>query len=288
MQAQRQQQQEEYHDWRSYNELSVGEILRRARMQYGQSIEDVAVNLNIRSVQLNAIEDGHIEKLPGRVYAIGYVRSYAEYLGLDGDKIVHLFKNQSGVKGKTPLSFPVPASESKLPNKYIISGSVLFIIAIMALWAVLSPPNPVADRSVPDLAASVDASHAAEELPLVLGQDVSVAPEGGRAALQKQGGANLVAAKKSSGVPASQSRLSVHAVAESWVKIETSEGQVLFSKTLAAGETYNVPDQKGLWLSTGNAGGLEMRLDGTVVPLPGSGKDVRRDILLEPESFNVE
>ena len=104
-----QQQTPQHHDidLDSYTDLSVGEILRRTRLYYGQSLNDVEINLRIRASQLDLLEQNHIAHLPGRVYAIGFVRAYSEYLGLDGDKMVHLFKAQSvGKKWRPKLSFP--------------------------------------------------------------------------------------------------------------------------------------------------------------------------------------
>ncbi len=62
-------------------EIPVGEILRRTRIHYKQSIQDIERALRIRADQIEAIENGSVEKLPGRVYAVGFIRTYSEYLG---------------------------------------------------------------------------------------------------------------------------------------------------------------------------------------------------------------
>ncbi|MFN3700448.1 MAG: helix-turn-helix domain-containing protein, partial [Alphaproteobacteria bacterium] len=62
-----------------HTDMPVGEILRRGREHYGQSLEDVERNLRIRAIQLHALETGNIEQLPGKAYALGFVRSYSEY-----------------------------------------------------------------------------------------------------------------------------------------------------------------------------------------------------------------
>ena len=87
----------------------VGEALRRTREYYGKTLEDVEKALRIRSCQIDAIERGDMNDLPGRVYAIGFVRSYAEYLDIDAGRVVHLFKSQyMDVQDNTALTFPVP------------------------------------------------------------------------------------------------------------------------------------------------------------------------------------
>src|SRR5690606_13898422 len=109
----------------NYADLPVGEILRRGREHYNLSLNDVEAALRIRASQLGAIEQGRLDLLPGRVYAVGFVRAYAEYLGLDGGRIVQLFKAQSGESRKSPeLHFPVAASESKVPNKFMLAGAL--------------------------------------------------------------------------------------------------------------------------------------------------------------------
>ena len=88
-----------------HTDMPVGEILRRTRTHYGLNLQQVEQILRIRASNLEALETGDVSQLPGRVYAIGFVRAYAEYLGLDGDKMVHLFKQQSvGDKKKIDLS----------------------------------------------------------------------------------------------------------------------------------------------------------------------------------------
>lgn len=116
-----------------HTDMPVGEILRRGREHFGQSLEDVERNLRIRAIQLHALETGNIEQLPGKAYALGFVRSYSEYLGLDGEKMVQLFKRQSlGNKIEPNLHFPTPASESKLPG--MAFAAVLALIGVGLIW----------------------------------------------------------------------------------------------------------------------------------------------------------
>src|SRR3546814_13508075 len=62
--------------------LPVGEELRRARVQAGLEISDVAAHLRIRSNFLAALGEGRPDALPGITYAIGYVRTYAGFLAI--------------------------------------------------------------------------------------------------------------------------------------------------------------------------------------------------------------
>ena len=115
----------------------------RTRVYYGQSPQQIEQIIRIRASNLESLEKGEIDKLPGRVYAIGFIRAYAEYLGLDGDKMVHLFKKQMGeaAKPKVDLSFPVPAEESKIPNLYVLGGSAFGAIVLLIFIAFFLFPD---------------------------------------------------------------------------------------------------------------------------------------------------
>jgi cytoskeleton protein RodZ len=80
------------------------------------------------------------------------------------------------------------------------------------------------------------------------------------------------------------SRILLRARADSWIQVrERQGGTVLFNRVLRPGETYRVPMRPGLLLTTGNAGGLEVVLDGDALPTLGQQGVVRRDLPLEPE-----
>ena len=59
----------------------IGALLRASRIRRGEGLRDVADQLRIRFVHLEAIEDGRFENLPGATYAIGFIRTYAEQAG---------------------------------------------------------------------------------------------------------------------------------------------------------------------------------------------------------------
>lgn len=118
---------------------AVGDLLRASRLRHGQELADVARTLRIRTVYLQAIEDSRYEDLPGMVYAIGFIRSYADHLGLDGEQLVERFKADVAGQGRKPLlSFPVMVPENGIPRGAIISLGVLVLIAAYGGWYYLS------------------------------------------------------------------------------------------------------------------------------------------------------
>lgn len=77
-------------------------------------------------------------------------------------------------------------------------------------------------------------------------------------------------------------RVVLHAAQDSWIQIQAPNGSTVVARTLKAGESYTVPDQSGLKLTTGNAGGLEILVNGQPIPSLGQPGMVRRDIALDP------
>ena len=62
---------------------SVGLFLRLLRERAGLTVQEAAAQVRIREAYIQAIEDDRFESLPGRAYAQGFVRAYAEFLGAD-------------------------------------------------------------------------------------------------------------------------------------------------------------------------------------------------------------
>jgi cytoskeleton protein RodZ len=77
----------------------------------------------------------------------------------------------------------------------------------------------------------------------------------------------------------------VRARLESWVQVTNAKKEVMFSRVLRVGETYTVPDEKGLTLTTGNAGGIDILLDGKKLKSLGAVGLVKRDIPLDPKKL---
>jgi hypothetical protein len=73
---------------------TLGQMLRRERQLRDIPLDRIEEATRIRSAQLRAIEDDRLEALPAEAYARGFVRTYAEYLGLNGDDVVAIFNEQ--------------------------------------------------------------------------------------------------------------------------------------------------------------------------------------------------
>ncbi len=114
-----------------FSSSELGAMLRETRLSLGRELEEVAAELRIRLVYLQAIEAGRLDDLPGITYATGFLRAYGDFLGLDGDDLVNRFKSAGLAMSQSPdLHLPSPVEEGRLPT-----GSVLLVAALLAVGA---------------------------------------------------------------------------------------------------------------------------------------------------------
>ncbi|HER26435.1 MAG TPA: DUF4115 domain-containing protein, partial [Rhodospirillales bacterium] len=86
------------------------------------------------------------------------------------------------------------------------------------------------------------------------------------------------------GVGDDQFRIEVKALKNSWIQVRDDVANTLIlTRLLRVGDIYRVPDRAGLKLLTGNAGALEILVDGNKVPAIGTSGDVRRSVALDPD-----
>jgi cytoskeleton protein RodZ len=86
------------------------------------------------------------------------------------------------------------------------------------------------------------------------------------------------------GVADGPTRIVIRATADSWIQVRGADQLVLFARILKTGESYRAPDQPGVSMRTGNAGGLEITVDGKPVPSIGPNGAVR-NVPLEPQAL---
>ena len=231
-----------------YTDLPVGEVLRRARIQFGLELPYVAAHLNLRPEHIAAIEAGDIARLPGRVYAIGFVRAYADYLKRDSDKVVYLFKSQCvGHTTQRDLNFPIPVTESRSPAWWMVAASIGTLVIIGRLFVLLGDVGSD-DEAQPDMPAAISQTKPAQE------SDQAIAQGDGK--------------------------LKVTAIEASWVEIRDGNDtdKILFSRVLKKDESYTAPAMDNLVLSTGNAEGVKVFWDNKTVDVFEGRKGIVRDL----------
>lgn len=388
----------------------VGAFLREAREATGRTVLDVAENLRIRRVYLEAIEDGRFDELPGATYAVGFVRSYASYLRLDAPSLVARFKEEaSGIAAPQELGFPTLVPEGRFPGGLLVTVCLLLAAAAFGGWywfqsqnsiEVVRVPAPPADTqtnsvtnvspqpNAPNVPSAAPAAVAAGTVPAAAPAAAPAAPEAvaevapaaapndtetatmaavptisapdDSAAvpdepevplvppsyLQPQGDplASMVdiplldqtsadappvaetpapavapaAVATVSPPPAvfssepaiialpetaetdapssatapdregrtfgarnAAARIILRAEENTWVQVRDKDENVVLTQMLQVGDRYLVPNRDGLRLMTGNAGGLDISVDGDTVPTIGERGESRRDVRLD-------
>lgn len=304
----------------------VGRLLRKRREQLGWDIPDISAQLRIRAAHLKAIEAGRMDELPGVAYTIGFVRAYADHLGMEGKLIVADFREEMAQKSKVrPLEFPPQPTQGRLPGLVPIGISLVICLFLYMGWYYwnnqsfetgnLSPiepvppsqltskesipdPNPsntsspspqVETESTDDVATTKPADGTNSQPTPALTSDAASTPPASPVTTQNT--ENAVSqptatapklASQSASVP-----LRLFAKLDSWVDIRDANNQVVFSRVLRQGENYDPPLKPGLTLTTGNAGGLDIILEGNTLPSLGGVGIVARGIPLDVQQLKA-
>ena len=275
---------------------SAGEALRRQREALGLDLDDVAVVLRVKARYLAGLEAGRPDELPGPSYALGFMRTYADYLGLDADEVLRRFKQGSPRLAARPdLSFPIALDDRAMPGAgALVTAAILAVCGYGAWYFSSTGPASRVERVAPVPAELL--LHTAVSQP----KDAPAAPpsSGNTPSSIYPIGAGSDTASAAVTPPAADlaptpgsaqiSRgIIVRATADSWIEIRDARRSVLIARVLKAGDSYRVPDQRGLSMRTGNAGGIEITCDGNPVPSIGRTGMVRRDIALDPQALTT-
>jgi cytoskeleton protein RodZ len=273
---------------------SAGDELRQRREALGLDLSQVAATLRIKLAYLTALEAGSLEELPGAAYAIGFMRAYADYLGLDSGEILRRSKQESTLlAAKSDLVFPIPLGEHSMPGGGMLLVALILAVCAYGGWFYLSTgegprPERVAEvplellpyrepfRALPAVSRPVEAQ-AARRFP--------AAPSEGseHSGPAEAGSGSAVAAVPAATDPALNppGEVVIRATADSWIQIRDARQSVLLTRVLKAGESCRAPARPGLSMRTGNAGGLEITVDGVPAPPIGRKGMVRRNVALD-------
>jgi len=132
------------------SEPGVGALLKASRLRLGQDLRDIAEVLRVRYVYMEAIEDGRYDALPGPTYASGFIRAYAEHLGLDSQEVVRRFKAETtGSRETANLAFPEPIPESGIPGGAIVLVGIVIAVVAYGAWYVNTGNGYLAELVAP-------------------------------------------------------------------------------------------------------------------------------------------
>jgi cytoskeleton protein RodZ len=296
----------------SYGAAQVGAGLREVRERLGWRLPDVAEGLRIRLSYLEAIERGDLAALPGPAYQAGFVRTYAQSLGLDPDEILRRFRAEGGIGSapKAELSFLAPVPDRAVPTGAIVLVGVVVVLMGYGLWfrhseterrlaeAVPSvpaelaplalPPKPVtppAPKAAPPVSAPVAVASATAAAPAAANAPAGTPPTAPATPPAPATATTPPAAPAAAAAPATtapNAGQAIVATADDWVEVRDPTGNILFSKVLHAGDSWPVPQEAGLTMTAGNAGGTEIADNGKPSAPLGANGSVLHDYVLTP------
>ena len=118
-------------------EGKVGLLLKEMRNKQGKTFAEISQDLCIRRSYLEAIENSDYNNIPEYPYGIGFIRSYADYLGLDGNNIVKMYKDEAEAdfRKNHPYFVMEPQVEATVPNRKYLLISLIALIAVYAAWS---------------------------------------------------------------------------------------------------------------------------------------------------------
>jgi cytoskeleton protein RodZ len=284
---------------------TVGQDLRAARLRRGDDLATVSRALKIRKDHLEALEEDRIEALPGRTYAVGFVRTYSEYLGLDQGACVERFKSQ--IAGRTDDVTPTITVIDEDEHRRLPQGWKIIAVVVLLLFAygayhllvpaadkMLAPPvapvpqaaapapkkvakvePPKPQPVAPSVTAAPPAADPAATPPVNTAQAPTTAPQQ-QAAIQPG---------KVYGQLNKNARVVLRMKQPASVLVQGADGTTYINRTLNAGDTYLVPDMVGLTLTTANAGAVEIDLDGVAMGAAGKNGQIGETLSLDPQSI---
>ncbi|MGH7122776.1 MAG: helix-turn-helix domain-containing protein, partial [Stellaceae bacterium] len=134
----------------------VGDVLRQARQDAGHSLGRISTALRIRPEHILSIEAGAYAELPAPAYAIGFIRSYAAHLGLDGAEMVRRFKRETEGQHLGPeLAMPMPESERRVsPGAFLVGVAILGVCGYVG-WHSLQSGEPARSERVEAVPAAL-------------------------------------------------------------------------------------------------------------------------------------
>jgi cytoskeleton protein RodZ len=241
--------------------FEIGASLREARLKRSLTPADVQKAIRIRDRYLQALEEERWELLPGEAYVKGFLRTYADYLGLDGNLYVDEYNNRFAHPEEQPLLVPERFARRRTPiggvglmRPLLAIGVIVAIVAAVAAWQLSSSSDGKhgAPPSTSTLAPTTTAAHHTRPKKAHKTHHLSVALPARAVIVASRGDCWL------------------------WVRSGSANGPTVYEATLVQGKTLSIDLKHGpVWIDVGDPPNLDVRLGGKLVPgLPTQAGDV--------------
>jgi cytoskeleton protein RodZ len=233
----------------------IGETLREARLAARLSLDDVERTVRIRTRYLDALEREAWDVLPGDAYLRGFLRTYADHLGLDGEALVAEYA-RLGVRQEDEPPAEIPFE----PPRPIGGGN--------NLW-----------RRAGAIAVGLGAGLVV--LFLVLAITGGSSENGGGKQGDRGGKGGAQPNTTTTDIAPSEATVTLTPTGTVWVCLVDQSGKPLVNgETLSAGDRRGPFRDRGLKLTLGN-GEMEIDLNGEPVPIPSAANPVGFDLTPE-------
>ncbi|WP_332677733.1 helix-turn-helix domain-containing protein [Brevundimonas sp.] len=249
---------------------TLGDGLRAAREQSGRSLAELSAVTRVPARYLTALEQNDFSTLPNRVFSIGYVRAYADALGLDEQLAVERFKRETP-DPSVPLQAPVGVAfeDVRRYSPRLIAAGLALIVAVVG-WNVfqrvslMRAPQPSDIAAVPEswtlgavpgqslrLSApqpappdqTIPALYVTPGLEAELTGVDPTSPEGLAAAASSASPVQRAFNPRGAiyGASASASQVVIQARKAASLVVRMADGRVLFARQLAPGDAWRAP-----------------------------------------------
>lgn len=236
----------------------LGDQLRQAREQSNLTIEQVSKTTMIQARLLKAIEAGKLAQLPEPIYIRGFLKRYADALGLDGTKLSNTFPADIGIRGVQPSWKDTPAAQLR-PIHLYAAYILVIIAAVSGLAYLLNPSSPWGDRPTASTSPSPQASASPSSAPPSSGVSPSAS-----------------APSPTASVSDKPVRVDISLTSQSWLRVEI-DGKTDFEGILPEGTQRTWTAENQVTVRAGNAGAVMVSYNnGQPARLgdPGSVKEV--------------
>ena len=282
-------------------DISLGIYLRKSREERHIGLDEVAEATRIRRHNLEAIENDEWSKLPSQVFIKGFLKSYAEFLGLNKETVIHHYLRTSSFEKTTPEALKKTRLQSGRPY-LIIVVSALALAFIVALIYLNKRNISITDKAFQHLgtqslgekmegiAEKEDNNQQDErEKEILLLEDEVVVEEVNKTTLKSKPIDDTIVLEDST-IPMKREEekkpllprliLTANVKSRTWIAIsidDTSVNEYLFQP----GQTPRWTAEKGFNILVGNAAGIEFSLNGKEVGNLGAQGQVVRVLLPE-------
>jgi cytoskeletal protein RodZ len=263
--------------WEGSGEREPGEFglwLRREREVREVTLAEIADVTKISKTYLQALEEERFDVLPAPVFAKGFLREYARYVGLDPDEVVNSYL--SALREEEPEVGGAQGQPSGRSSFDWMIGVVL-AAALLILVAVIGFAGFWAERSQRGSAATSDVSTDPASPPLVVAPPVSATPQPVATDPSAQGPASPLPAE----TPPSPLVVTIDFTEDCWVEASV-DGRRRLSELHVQGESLQIDAERRVELTLGNPSGVVVEVNGEPYSLadyrPGR---VARDIVIE-------